>query len=208
MAGPRTVNIGRESNGKPARVTSATASSYNRLRALGLPAGGLTSTTRDWATQQRWHNEWRRGQRKAYAAPPSESSHCKGTAIDFGGSQSGWMARHAHSHGWRRTNSSESWHWVYFPNLDKRKGAVKRVPARVAAVVTTLRRGQRSKRVQRLQVGLRRKFPSYAAIAADGDYGPATERAVREFQRRAGLRVDGRVGPVTASALRAHGITF
>lgn len=34
-------------------------------------------------------------------------------------------------------------------------------------------------------------------IEADGYFGPRTERAVREFQRRSGLEVDGLVGPTT-----------
>jgi N-acetyl-anhydromuramyl-L-alanine amidase AmpD len=39
--------------------------------------------------------------------------------------------------------------------------------------------------------------------AADGDFGPITEAAVREFQRRAGLEHDGIVGPLTWHALLA-----
>ena len=35
----------------------------------------------------------------------------------------------------------------------------------------------------------------------DGEYGPATEHAVREFQEAAGIEVDGIVGPETRAAL-------
>jgi peptidoglycan hydrolase-like protein with peptidoglycan-binding domain len=41
-----------------------------------------------------------------------------------------------------------------------------------------------------------------AGLAVDGDFGPATEAAVREFQRRHGLVPDGRFGDASRNALR------
>jgi Putative peptidoglycan binding domain len=43
------------------------------------------------------------------------------------------------------------------------------------------------------------------ALATDGIFGPATERAVRWFQARRHLAVDGVIGPVTWAALHAGG---
>ncbi|QUC01108.1 N-acetylmuramoyl-L-alanine amidase [Cellulosimicrobium cellulans] len=71
-----------------------------------------------------------------------------------------------------------------------------------------LHRGSKGAAVRALQAGLNRVFPAYSKLALDGSFGPATERVVREFQRRAGLVVDGYVGPKTRASLAAHGVRF
>ena len=38
-------------------------------------------------------------------------------------------------------------------------------------------------------------------ISADGDFGPGTERAVKEWQTKNGLVADGIVGPKTLAKL-------
>ncbi|TCR70506.1 peptidoglycan-binding protein [Bosea sp. BK604] len=61
-----------------------------------------------------------------------------------------------------------------------------------------LRRGSDNDAVEILQARLR-KFG--LALTLDGDFGAATELAVRTFQQRAGLKDDGIVGPKTWAAL-------
>ena len=55
--------------------------------------------------------------------------------------------------------------------------------------------------VLRLQRRLNHQYPAGPDLCEDGRYGPATEAAVRAFQRRTGLLVDGIAGPVTLEAL-------
>jgi hypothetical protein len=61
-----------------------------------------------------------------------------------------------------------------------------------------LRLGSSGARVRELQTLLVR---AGHPVTVDGDYGPATERAVRSFQEGAGLDVDGVAGPQTMRAL-------
>ena len=56
-----------------------------------------------------------------------------------------------------------------------------------------LRRGDKGQEVKRLQSSLK--------ISADGDYGPKTESAVKEYQTDNGLSVDGAAGPQTLGHL-------
>jgi peptidoglycan hydrolase-like protein with peptidoglycan-binding domain len=67
-----------------------------------------------------------------------------------------------------------------------------------------LDRGSTGPLVAELQRRLKHAYRAYAGdLVIDGVFGPATEAAVREFQRRTpGLDVDGIVGPLTAAALR------
>ena len=63
-----------------------------------------------------------------------------------------------------------------------------------------LERGDSGPAVKRLQRRLR-------VTPADGEFGPATERVVRRFQRRRGLTADGVVGPQTRKALGLKAVT-
>jgi nucleoid-associated protein YgaU len=66
----------------------------------------------------------------------------------------------------------------------------------------TLRKGSRGDAVKGLQNALSGRGFGFGPI--DGVFGPATENAVREFQRAAGLDDDGIVGPNTWQALCVH----
>ena len=61
--------------------------------------------------------------------------------------------------------------------------------------VIVLSEGSEGRQVQLLQQAL-------GGISVDGNFGPETEQAVRDFQSRSGLTVDGVAGPATLAALR------
>lgn len=65
-----------------------------------------------------------------------------------------------------------------------------------------LRNGDTGEDVQAMQEALIQLGYDCGRWGADGDFGDATERAVRAFQKTAGLEADGEVGPLTREAMR------
>lgn len=62
-----------------------------------------------------------------------------------------------------------------------------------------LHKGCQGPEVRALQHALNAR--PYVSLEEDGSFGPQTEAAVREFQRRVGLKVDGIYGPKTEALL-------
>jgi peptidoglycan hydrolase-like protein with peptidoglycan-binding domain len=64
-----------------------------------------------------------------------------------------------------------------------------------------------SPQVLAVQKWANRWFPSYAStpLSEDGDFGPGTERFVKEFQSRVSLQTDGIVGPNTWNKMYQNG---
>jgi hypothetical protein len=74
------------------------------------------------------------------------------------------------------------------------------VPAATPAPATTLKPGDQGAQVKVLQRALARL--GYVSGAVDGDYGPATQSAVKRFQSAAKLAPDGVLGTKTLAALK------
>lgn len=62
--------------------------------------------------------------------------------------------------------------------------------------MSILKKGLKGAPVKRLQERL--------GVTADGDFGPGTEKALRDFQSANGLAVDGIAGPDTFTAMGLH----
>jgi GH25 family lysozyme M1 (1,4-beta-N-acetylmuramidase) len=67
-----------------------------------------------------------------------------------------------------------------------------------AADVPLIKRGSSGEAVRKLQQLLN---AAGASLEEDGSFGPATDAAVRAYQKTHGLEVDGEVGPITWAAL-------
>ncbi|WP_368738096.1 peptidoglycan-binding protein [Myxococcus sp. AM009] len=73
-------------------------------------------------------------------------------------------------------------------------------PPAAAGAVALLATGARGPEVSQLQQALN-KAGAQPPLAVDGDFGPLTEAAVKQFQARSGLQADGVHGPRTAARL-------
>ena len=79
--------------------------------------------------------------------------------------------------------------------------AKKEEPAGVTVTLSVLKKGDKGAEVKALQALLKGLGYSIGIWGADGDFGAATEKAVKQFQKKMGLEVDGIVGKATWSAL-------
>jgi hypothetical protein len=104
-------------DGKPVEVHTAHA--FRVMAAAAARAGvhiHIVSGFRTMAEQRYlyWLYKHHRGN---LAAPPGFSNHQSGHALDLNTSSRGvyaWLARHGAAYGFRRTVSSEPWHWEHW----------------------------------------------------------------------------------------------
>ncbi len=101
-------------------VAVDTARAYLRMRAAALRDGirlRIVSGFRSYAHQERLYRLYRAG-RGNLAARPGYSNHQDGRALDLNTASTPvlrWLNRNAKRFGFKRTVSSEDWHWEYRP---------------------------------------------------------------------------------------------
>ena len=98
------------------------------------------------------------------------------------------------------TTSSKSFNSIAAANGYNVSGKAS-VPATAAPSSTVLKKGMRGTEVKKLQQDLTNK--GYSTKGIDGIFGPATESALKKFQKANNLKADGIVGPATRKALNS-----
>lgn len=73
--------------------------------------------------------------------------------------------------------------------------------ARYTMNMRTLKKGSKGEDVKALQILLIGRGYSCGSAGADGDFGSATDKAVRAYQKAKKLEVDGKAGPATMGSL-------
>lgn len=105
--------------GKMLRPDAARA--FRAMAAAAAAAGVLLLVNSAWRSngeQRELREAYEQGRRSAVAAPVGYSNHEGGTAVDIesaGGTNAAfrWLTENAHRFGYRRTVSSEPWHWEF-----------------------------------------------------------------------------------------------
>jgi peptidoglycan hydrolase-like protein with peptidoglycan-binding domain len=68
-----------------------------------------------------------------------------------------------------------------------------------------LRLGSTGNEVKKLQEGLNKALKPNPKLKPDGQFGPGTDKAVRQFQKKNKLKPDGVVGPKTMAMIDGGG---
>jgi len=103
----------------------AAAASWRRMRAAGMPGGGITEAGRTRARQEYLYAQYLAGRLVAYAARPGTSKHEGGRAVDMVTSSAAhaWLITHGRAHGWTRpllrAAKPEPWHWEHSITIDQ-----------------------------------------------------------------------------------------
>jgi lysozyme len=133
------------------------------------------------------------------AAIPGTSNHGLALAIDLRTlAMRRWIDAHGAQFGWSKITSDASWEWWHL-RANSTAQSFKRPDPGGSYRFPNLRKGSGGK----CQAPAVREVQKRLGLQQDGDYGTATRRAVRRFQRaHHGLKDDGRVDSKTWLALR------
>jgi peptidoglycan hydrolase-like protein with peptidoglycan-binding domain len=172
-------NAGIRDAGLPIAVAVALAESNGQTDAVNVT--GNTPPSRDrgvWQINDYWHPEVSDAEAFDPARAAIETSRITNNGADW--------------HQWATYN-----HGSYLKYMDRGRMAAQQVTGSPVVLSRYLRKGMTGSDVAaaQLKVGARR----------DGDFGPATEQAVKNWQRAHRLDDDGVVGPLTA---RSFGWTW
>lgn len=169
------------------RLRGDAAASLMRMRAAGMPSGGIDVYSRTLEKQKELYSAYKAGRGPLAAPPNPDAPHVRGCAIDLQTTRNGkyapsaahvWLSvggdgsskpkagekLRAHSYGWYRTAKPERWHYTYNPARD------------------TEAKADLAARLKKLGA-----------------------KNVKAFQRDQGLTVDGKAGPQTWTALLLAG---
>lgn len=176
------------------KLRTDAAASYARMRAAGMPAGGIAAAYRTFAQQLALYRLWKAGKGNQAAYPGPKAYHMQGVALDVtrGTPAQLWLTEggdpmtrragekiRANAYGWVRTVAGEAWHFQYLPALDQRR----------AIAYPTLRLGSVGPWVKAVQ--------RFLGVTPTGFYGTVTRARVKAYQARNDLTVDGVAGRVT-----------
>lgn len=124
-----------------------------------------------------------------------------GLVTEAAGSNAGVIQTKLHGGKWKYWSLGKDIQYDFIPG--KEKEPVASTPTQTTEKRPTIRKGNRNIYVKQVQEKLLALGYNLGICGVDGDFGTATEEAVKKFQRDHGLTADGVVGPKTYAALDA-----
>lgn len=162
----------------------------------------------------RWSTTPHEGDQIFFSYSPGEVSHTGiveqvsgNKVITIEGNSSDQVARRSYTigsssiYGYGRPR----WQYATGPVVDTDESEAETKPSGGQAyvpVIGVMRKGTSGEAVRQLQENLIKLGYSCGPDGADGDYGPNTVKAVKQFQKDNKLDDDGEAGPITQAAIR------
>ena len=122
-----------------------------------------------------------------------------GIVTEAAGSNAGVIQTKLHGGKWKYWSLGKGITYDFIPGREKEPVANTQTETTVKK--PTIRKGNKNKYVKEAQLKLLQLGYSLGICGADGDFGTATEAAVKQFQKDHGLKDDGVVGEKTWAAL-------
>jgi hypothetical protein len=181
---------------KDAAAAWNTMAAKARKRGLGeIAVKGPDSAYRVYARQVYWRTYWCNRGMCYMAAVPGTSNHGWGVAVDVDARVAAIIAQIGAEYGWDRACSDAKWEAWHHKWCGGWSGSNPGTSGRGGTRYPTLRKGsKRTRAVRRAQRHLRRWNLGLTRPKADGNFGRATKKAVKQFQWVHGLKPDGVIG--------------
>ena len=127
-----------------------------------------------------------------------------GMVTEAAGARQGCIQSELHSK-WKYWGLEKGVEYSFVPGSGTAQPAAPATPntGKQETTMQTIRKGNKGALVKKMQTMLDKLGYNLGICGVDGDYGVATEKAVKEFQRDHNLAQDGICGPKTWAALQA-----
>ena len=126
-----------------------------------------------------------------------------GKVTEASGVKAGVVQSNLHGEKWTWWGLEKGVTYDFIPGVVNKPAEEQKPAEGSTAKLPTIQAGNKGTYVKKAQQLLKDRGYDLGICGVDGDFGPATEKAVRQFQKDWGLKEDGIIGPATWEKLES-----